>query len=420
MTNLRKNDLCDKVVAFCGDNCNTNFGGVKRKGQNNIFRRLQQELKCEIVGVGCAAHICHNCLHHAVDVFPIDVEVIVVKIYKFFYIYTVRVTELKEFCSFAEVEYKRVLEHGNTRFLSLLPAVETILRIFPALKAYFLSQEKCPVVLRKFFEDESGEMYLLFIHGQLNLFNSAILAIEKMKVTATDVVFELNRLKTNLSERKDNKFIPVIARRKLRALEEEGLIRIAGAQKEFDSFYRSCLEYLDLWGNSFGGGEQFLWIRNKEFCWTEVEEAAEKVNEIKHADFIDQDALFDEVVLAKSFWSSKMPDWEEEDVDIQDKWIDVFRHFKYEKISISNLQKVMEYIFTLPGTSAAVERVFSIMNNVWSAERSSMTENTVRGLLLCKTNIDLSCVEFHEKIKNNKPFLRKMLSNEKYSNNNNK
>jgi hypothetical protein len=32
------------------------------------------------MGVGCAAHIVHNCLQTEVDALPIDIEVIVVKI----------------------------------------------------------------------------------------------------------------------------------------------------------------------------------------------------------------------------------------------------------------------------------------------------------------------------------------------------
>ena len=54
------------------------------------------------------------------DTLPVCVESLVVKIYKFFYIYTVQVSELKEICDFADVEYQRLLQHGNSRFLSLL------------------------------------------------------------------------------------------------------------------------------------------------------------------------------------------------------------------------------------------------------------------------------------------------------------
>jgi hypothetical protein len=101
------------------------------------------------VGVVCGAHIVHNCLQTVVDVLPIEEKALVVKIYKYFHIYTVRVTQLKEFCEFVDLEYKKVLLHGNTRFLSLLPAIERVFQIYERLKSYFCSQEHCPVMIKK-------------------------------------------------------------------------------------------------------------------------------------------------------------------------------------------------------------------------------------------------------------------------------
>ena len=107
VSTLKKNNLTQKIVAYCGDNYNTNFGGVNPEGKNNVFSYLKKELGRNIVGVGCGAHIVHNCIQTAVDVLPIEVESLVVKIYKYFHIYTVRVTQLKEFCKFVEIDYKR-------------------------------------------------------------------------------------------------------------------------------------------------------------------------------------------------------------------------------------------------------------------------------------------------------------------------
>ena len=133
---LDQTKLKDKLIGFCADNCNTNFGGVKRRGHNNVFYKVKDNIKRDLVGIGCTIHFVHNCLQHTVDTLPVCVENLVVKIYKFFHIYIVQVSELKEFCNFADVEYKRILQHGNTRFLSLLPALERILKMFEALKSY--------------------------------------------------------------------------------------------------------------------------------------------------------------------------------------------------------------------------------------------------------------------------------------------
>ncbi|CAH0561716.1 unnamed protein product [Brassicogethes aeneus] len=37
---LEKLELTTKCISFSGDNCNTNFGGINRTSQNNIFSRL--------------------------------------------------------------------------------------------------------------------------------------------------------------------------------------------------------------------------------------------------------------------------------------------------------------------------------------------------------------------------------------------
>ena len=117
-----------KLIAFAGDNTNTNFGGLNRKSGENIFTRLKTNLNSNLVGIGCPAHVLHNGIHHGIDQFgSFDIESIVVKIFNYFSIYTVRTHELKEFCEFVEVEFRNLLSHSKTRWLSLLPAVERIL-----------------------------------------------------------------------------------------------------------------------------------------------------------------------------------------------------------------------------------------------------------------------------------------------------
>ena len=73
-----------------------------------MFSYLKKELGRNIVGVGCGAYIVNNCFQNVVDVLPTEVESLVVKIYKYFHIYTVRVTQLKEFCEFVEIDHKKV------------------------------------------------------------------------------------------------------------------------------------------------------------------------------------------------------------------------------------------------------------------------------------------------------------------------
>lgn len=77
-------NIRNKVVAFCGDNTNCNFGGVSRRGTNNVFYKLQEKVGKQFIGGGCAFHIIQNAIQIAVDCLPINIECIIVKIYYFF------------------------------------------------------------------------------------------------------------------------------------------------------------------------------------------------------------------------------------------------------------------------------------------------------------------------------------------------
>jgi hypothetical protein len=120
--------VTDKVVAFGADNCVTNFGGVNRNGENNVFHRLKKELGRNIVGIGCVAHIIHNSFDSACDQLPINIESLVVNIYKQFHIHTLRVEALKEFCADAEIDYEKIVNHSGTRFLTLHLAIQKVSR----------------------------------------------------------------------------------------------------------------------------------------------------------------------------------------------------------------------------------------------------------------------------------------------------
>ncbi|GBN32658.1 hypothetical protein AVEN_89947-1 [Araneus ventricosus] len=107
--------------------------------------------------------------------------------------------------------------------------------------------------------------------------------------------------------------------------------------------------------------------------------------------------------------SKKLPEETTRDVIIssEEKWLRLFGHFKENHLATSNLIKIVEYAFCLPGTSAPVERVFSLTNNAWTDDRGLMKESTVKGLKTCKINTGLACEDFYNKIKNKKDFLKK-------------
>ena len=124
-TVLGKNSLLEKCIAFTGDNCNTMFGGLRHNEEgNNVYAKFKKLLqKSCLIRVGCPAHILNNCVHHGAETMDVDIDNIIFKIYQYFHIYTVRTEQLKEYCDFVDIEYRKLLSHSKTRWLSLFPGI---------------------------------------------------------------------------------------------------------------------------------------------------------------------------------------------------------------------------------------------------------------------------------------------------------
>jgi hypothetical protein len=87
----------------------------------------------------------------------------------------------------------------------------------------------------------------------------------------------------------------------------------------------------------------------------------------------------------------------------------MFKHSSAQNIPVPNLAQITAFVFFLPGTSAPVEHVFSVMNNVWSLDRSQTDESTGHTLLHSKLNLGLTCKEFYDKITVNTKVLKKCI-----------
>jgi len=72
----------------------------------------------------------------------------------------------------------------------LFPAVEKILKMYPALKGYFLSQptRSVPTIIQKFFEDELSELYLFVLHSNMFIFHVRISELERENDSAIEVI----------------------------------------------------------------------------------------------------------------------------------------------------------------------------------------------------------------------------------------
>uniref|UniRef100_H3A010 DUF4371 domain-containing protein n=1 Tax=Latimeria chalumnae TaxID=7897 RepID=H3A010_LATCH len=218
----------EKVSAYTADNASVNYGK-----HNSIYQKLK-EAKEDIVAANCLAHIVHNTIKYVAGKLNIDVENVILKAYSHFSVSAMRTEQLKEFCDFVEVEEFNLLRHIVTRWLSLLPAINRL------LKCYFqsLGEEEHPKVIWKYFGDkgtanEVAEPYFLFLSHALKLFMDCIEVLEAKSFSFLAVYELMNGLNMKLERRIRDMFFRYLMNSKLKELPQD----IAGrCGKDFLTF----------------------------------------------------------------------------------------------------------------------------------------------------------------------------------------
>ncbi|GFW00638.1 uncharacterized protein TNCV_2283841 [Trichonephila clavipes] len=142
-----KNDVPFSVATDASnkaDNASVNFGV-----NNSIFQKLKSEENNDIIAAHCNDHIFHNCAKNALKVMPVDVENIVLKVFAEFSCSAKKREDLKECFDFFESEYREVIRHVPTRWLSLFNALDRMLSSWGPLKRYFIERgsDNCPTAL---------------------------------------------------------------------------------------------------------------------------------------------------------------------------------------------------------------------------------------------------------------------------------
>ncbi|CAI6370838.1 unnamed protein product [Macrosiphum euphorbiae] len=409
-----------KIIALSADNTNTNFGGVLRRGKNNLFTHLNGNVENYIIGIGCSAHILNNSIQSASDTLPIDLQMIISKIFQHFYIYSVRVNTLKEFCDFVNSDYKTILGHSKTRWLSLHPALTRLIEMFGPLKSYFLSIEKCLFVLKTFFENPISLLLAMFLNAQCELFSSVIRSIEGNDISVVEVKIQVDYLKECLIGRQEGNFITSKEKTLLNNLRDEGLITEIQFRNYKNIFYSTCLKYIDQWVrptlNQFDG---ISWITLKNiqehFNWDNMIKSITLIKSIvpDRPDLNLYEAkLFDEMTLLKNNLMNYTPPT---DKKLESMWVDIFKIESVgENLVFSNLKNIVEFFMCIPGTNASVERVFSHMNCLWTDEKNRLNTKTVKATITVKLFFHENCAEFHHILSGNEKLQKEIHSSQKY------
>jgi hypothetical protein len=82
---------------------------------------------------------------------------------------------------------------------------------------------------------------------------------------------------------------------------------------------------------------------------------------------------------------------------------------------LKTTQLILEFSFAIPGTNAAIERLFSITNGLWTDKKSRFLVETIKAVTVIKIHFEeLSCKDFHTLISNNPKLLQEIRLSTKY------
>ena len=74
---------------------------------------------------------------------------------------------------------------------------------------------------------------------------------------------------------------------------------------------------------------------------------------------------------------------------------------------------VVGSIFCFPGSTSPVERIFSLMNSMWTKEKLKLSIEIMKAMLIVKQNVTMECDKFYHKVLKNMNVRQKITSSEK-------
>jgi hypothetical protein len=172
----------------------------------------------------------------------------------------------------------------------------------------------------------------------------------------------------------------------------------------------SGIAYLDKWLTFFDdlAADDLNWllldevprfydVKNayKRFCGTEA-------NEINN--LLDVVSQIEEVL-------PKLEGTKFDAMEIEDKWANIFKNK-----NLRYIRKLVSVLLSISASNAFCESVFSVVGNVWDAERNSFKPETVNAIVSIKVNAEFNCSQALELFLSHSDLLKLAKSNQKYMN----
>lgn len=146
--------------------------------------------------------------------------------------------------------------------------------------------------------------------------------------------------------------------------------------EQTNQFYDTFLLCIEKWGNSFEELKIFLWTQLINCpTWNGIQKSLTFIlqNNKQTGWNVDEDILFDEYNHVVNVINENLKEWQNKYVCVEERWCAIYKILNSKSILINNFWNIVEYSLAMPGTNAAIERVFSITNVLWTDEKKSLS-----------------------------------------------
>lgn len=192
-------------------------------------------------------------------------------------------------------------------------------------------------------------------------------------------------------------------------------MKLLGIRCEFCFFADDAREYLDEWTEPMADVRVHTWIVLKEVpTWAAVEASMKQLQGYGILRAEDRKVHDQYGHVADYCTEAKISEWRNNRASTVDRWVDIFKFLEKQEKDCNDFAAIVEYILCLPATTASVERTFSSINKMWTEEKSQLSIETLKSMVVVKHNFDFSCVEFFNYIKKKPDLLKAIASKQKY------
>ena len=404
----------ENLVGFASDNASVMMG--KKGGVQFLLKQKVPSLYIQ----GCVCHSMHLCASKACLELPNELEDLARSIYTYISNSPKRLGEFKEFQTFTNTDPRKILHVSCTRWLSLEQVTKRILDQWPALTLYFTSAalednvKSADVILNQLL-NPVNKMYYAFLAFVLPLVNKVNLEFQAEN-------FRIHKLRSSISLSvkgilgyfvkreiiKKNELQKINIKDPSIYLNIEGIYHGTKAEtvylentseitdimlKEFR--IRALNFYVELTKQMF-----VRFFSNDSFKTLELVEAMDPDNvaEGKPLSIVPL-ALKFKHIIPEDDHESLNAEWRELTLDdvgqVDEKepekfWYNISLKRNGDKCRYPLLSKLMFALLALPHSSACAERIFSLLNNIKTKNRSCLKTDTVNGLLYSKSLLKTS------------------------------